>query len=383
MKIKLFTALFLAVFALAGCSPKTTSSEVAGDGSISIELPDISNTANRSGASDIALFVLRITSDAIEYSNTIESATGGIVTIEKLAEARYEITVDALDAAGDIILTGANKAHVYVGETTYAQVELNYIFGDLDIAIILPGDDFIARMEIDGIQLDNSSGITVVHGPGIYIDRVPAGSSAFLPGPSSTKVFSVETSGNNAAALQSWFDGLPNPRSGSLIVDDLAGNENYRWNMYDMFPLFYEVSSTAKTQFYFSVLRYELNGFSTLFATNYDQDADKGVEIDGVTPSTIAVNVVDNVDDQTLTLTFGYETGLSQLYDWTVNFMNGIPDKRSMSVITFGAGGFGDEVSRRNFHEVFVLSFEQINGFQLDIKGRFRVVLSYDFSEDA
>ena len=53
-----------------------------------------------------------------------------------------------------------------------------------------------------------------------------------------------------------------------------------------------------------------------------------------------------------------------------------------MSVLTYGAGGFGDEISRLDYYEVFVLSFEQINGYQLDIKGRFRVVLSYDFFEN-
>jgi hypothetical protein len=122
--------------------------------------------------------------------------------------------------------------------------------------------------------------------------------------------------------------------------------------------------------------------FDAGLATNYDQNNDQGVEVEGVTTSIMAATVFDDVDNQTLALTFGFENGLRPLYDWTESFIDGIADKRAMNVLTYGAGGFGDEVSRRNYYEVFVLSFEQINGFQNDIEGRFRVVLSYDSSED-
>ena len=90
----------------------------------------------------------------------------------------------------------------------------------------------------------------------------------------------------------------------------------------------------------------------------------------------------ENAAEMTLTLDFGYEAGLSQTYTWLLNFMNGIFDRRSMSVITFGPGGYGDEVSRRNYYEVFPILFQQVDGFQHDVKGRFRLILSYDLAED-
>ncbi|MFT5398148.1 MAG: hypothetical protein ACI9LO_002369 [Planctomycetota bacterium] len=64
----------------------------------------------------------------------------------------------------------------------------------------------------------------------------------------------------------------------------------------------------------------------------------------------MAAAVVDDTSNQTLTLTFGYKAGLAELYDWTVNFTNGISDLRSMSLISFDASGFGDEISRRNYY---------------------------------
>jgi hypothetical protein len=123
--------------------------------------------------------------------------------------------------------------------------------------VIWPGDDFIATVEIEGIPLDNNEGIAVVHGLGLFIDRLAGSSSTYLPGTSSTKLFSIETGGNNAAELQSWFDGPPDPRSGSLIVNNLAGFESYRWNIFERSPLIYQVNSTGQTQFYFSVFQYQ------------------------------------------------------------------------------------------------------------------------------
>jgi hypothetical protein len=300
-----------------------------------------------------------------------------------LAEARYEITVDAFDDEDELILTGVNFANVFVGEVTYAQIALSFTSGELDIAVILPGEDLIANLEISGVVLDDSEEITVVLGPGIFIERLLGGSGTYIPGPASMKVFSIETSGNNVVTLQSWFDGLQEPRSGSLIVNDLTGSESYRWNMFEMTPQFYQVGSVDQTQFYFSILNYEAEEFVAGLGANYDPSGDKGIEIAGITPADMAAKVRDDVSNNTVTLTFGYEAGLRELYLWMLNFVDGIADIRSMSVITYGAGGFGDEVSRRNYFEVFPLSFEQINGFQSDVKGQFRVVLSYDFSEDA
>ena len=380
MKVELLATLLAAIFALTGCSTGDSSSDESANGSINIELPEINTTANRVGVSDIDMFVLQITSDEIEYTNTIESETGGIITVEKLAEARYEILIEAFDADGDAILAGNNFAQVYVGEVTYAQIELDYTFGELDIAVVLPGDDFVVDIEIEGIPLNDEDEVTVVHGPGIYISRVGVPSS-YLPGPSSTKVFSIETGGDNAETLKFWFDEEPDLRSAILNINTIAGDLRYQWIMFDMSPKFYKEGTDDQTQFYFSVLLYEAPDIPGGLATSYDEGKDKGIEIEGVVFD-MAASVVDDVENQTLKLTFDFENGLRGIYDWTKDFEDGIHALRAMSVITYGPAGFGDEISRRNYFETFVLSFEQINGFQNDIEGRFRVVLSYDASED-
>ncbi len=382
MRIKLLAALFIAAITLLGCASDGTEPQDTHDGSISFKLPEIGTRGALLGESEITTYILKITSDEIDYSNTIKTKTGGIVSVEKLAEARYEIAVDALDDDGDVILTGFNHAYVYIGEVTYAQIELNYTFGHLDIALTLPGQDRLATLDIEGIKLDGSEPIRVVHGPGIFIERLNGGLFAYAPGLASMKVFSIETGGDNATTLQSWFDGVPTKLSASLIVKDLAGKESYRWNILELSPLFYEKGADSQTQFYFSVYRYEASQFDASLPANYNQDTDKGIEIEGVTPSEMAVAVRENDGDNTLTMVFGHEAGLREVYDWIMDFVAGRTDRRAMSVITFGAGGFGDEVSRRNYYEIFPISFEQINGFQYDIKGRFRMVLSYEFFED-
>lgn len=389
--LKKAIAVAFAVAALfMGCQCDTTG-VTATRGTISIELPAINAKSSLPGVSDIALYTLEITSDGIGYSNTIESRTGGTITVEKLEEARYEIAAAAADGEGTTIFTGRNHADVYVGEVAYVEIQLEYVFGNLDIALLFPEQDDLCTLELEGIVLDTDP-IKVINGPTILIERLVGGRIAYTPGSSSMRTFSIETSGENAANLKLWTDNFDRTRNGSLIVYDLAGTEAYRWNMYELAPLRYETDSDGNTRFDFSLAKYQIADPPTTLYPHYNEETDKGVEISGVTPGAgMQAATREDRTAQTLTIIFGYESGLSEVYAWTervAGYVAGInpgEEKKSMSVITWGPGGpdQNDEIARRNYFEVFPIRFEQIDGFSTDIKGYFRLVLSFDWAEDS
>jgi hypothetical protein len=366
--------LFLA--ALSGCRFPGIDSET---GSISIVLPAIGARSVLPSESDIARFDIEVKSDAVGYTETFTSASGGIVTIGRLAQATYSILVEAVDANGEIIMRGSDFASVYVGEVSFVEIVLEHVVGYLDIDIALPESDLDAYLEIGGIQLDPAVPITVVHGPGIFIERLFGGLNTYRPGLADMKVFSVETSGVNAANLQEWFDQPGEGRTGVLRVFDRQLNVRYRWNMTDLAPR-RAVSTDGGTQFYFSVADYDLVDPPADLPFNYNESTDKLVETEGIQP--IAAEVRRNETDNTLTLVFGYERGLAELYGWVSDLATGIGEPRTVAVTRYAAGGFVEVVERTTYAGAFPIRFEQIDGFGTDIYGRYRVVLSYDSAEN-
>ncbi len=150
--------------------------------------------------------------------------------------------------------------------------------------------------------------------------------------------------------------------------------------MYELTPVDYVDDTDGTTHFIMSTVLYEIDGSSVL-DLDYDAETDKGVEISGV--AIIAAIAIVDVDESTLTLVFGYEAGVFETNAWIDNFVGGIFDKRSISVITYGPGGFGNEISRKNYYECFPMSYKQIGGFNVDEKGKYRIVISFDLEEDA
>ena len=136
--------------------------------------------------------------------HTIENTTGGIITIEKLQAAEYVVDVDAHDTAEEVILAGSGEADVYVGEIAYLRIELDYIFGYLDVEVTFPGLDRLCELEISGVALDPTVPITVVNSPGIIIERALGGAYTYIPGPASVRTFSVVTGGTIAVTLAWW-----------------------------------------------------------------------------------------------------------------------------------------------------------------------------------
>lgn len=104
------------------------------------------------------------------------------------------------------------------------------------------------------------------------------------------------------------------------------------------------------------------------------------VEIAGITGADIYPVIQVNTNERTVTLTFDY-TEAGGIYQWVKNFCIGIADLRSMSIIRKNAGGA--ETGRHNYYNCFPIEYQQISGFGQDIKLKERVVLSYDWDEEA
>ncbi len=209
------------------------------------ELPHIGARSVLPGAADISLFTIQVKSEEIGFEKTIESTTGGIVTVGRLAEAHYTVAVEARDSEGNVILVGGDSADVFVGE---------------------------------------------------------------------------------------------------VVIFDFALNEAYRWVLHEMSPRRYQDTDDGATQFHFSVALYE------------------------------AVNAP-------VGLPLGYEEGFSETLLWIERFADGVGVPRSMSVISYADDDLLTETSRQQYFGVFPIRFEQIDGFATDVKGRYRLILSYDESE--
>jgi hypothetical protein len=350
-------------------------------GALSISLPAIASRSALPDASDVARFEIEVKSDTVGYAETFQSTTGGVITIGRLAEATYSILVEALDSDGNVIMRGSDTADVFVGEVTFLRIELEHTAGYLEIEVTLPGRDTVALLEIGDISFDNAVPISVVHGPGLFIERLFGGLGTYTPGLASMKVFSIETTGVNAQNLQAWFDQPGEGRTGVLIVTDLQRNVAYRWIMTNMTPRRYQTDANGETQFYFSVDRYELTDLTAELVTNYNDATDKIVEIGGI--GTFAPEVYDDEGDKTLTLEFGFEFGLYEMYLWIDDLVDGIGEKRSVVVSTFAPGNLSEPIDRQNYSGVFPIRFEQVDGFGTSVNGKYRVVLSYDEAENA
>ena len=109
-------------------------------------------------------------------------------------------------------------------------------------------------------------------------------------------------------------------------------------------------------------------------------ETDSEVEISGVIQDVYPVVEV-NETTRKITLTFDYiEAG--GIWDWVHNFIQGIPDKRSMSVIQNDPANPDRELSARNYYEVWPILYSQSEGFSLPQKAKEKVVLTFSRSEE-
>ncbi|HMF87672.1 MAG TPA: hypothetical protein VK575_06305, partial [Gemmatimonadaceae bacterium] len=247
-----------------------------------------------------------------------------------------------------------------------------------------------ATIEIEGVATIEA---VVTSGPGLELQRIPTpnaqGVPIETPGLNAEMPFVFEYAGPEAAALQQYrndFLATGNTRPITLIIDDLAGNEVLRWNLFEFAPTQIGPGSEGRLRYTYTSQEAPNNTVSVqhaggVFLSNVSRNlaTDTKVEWNGVMNGLYPVVTVDTVN-RTITMIFDFNE-VSTAYDWIFNTATGADQRRAGSIITENAAGV--ETFRMNYFEVFPISFQHISGFGQAEKGKFRLVLAYALEEVA
>jgi hypothetical protein len=270
------------------------------------------------------------------------------------------------------------------------------LFG-LDFSAFVPEVlDNTVVMEIPGIT-GLFTGL-VINGPGYTIERIPGFNGFGQPddesGLNAESPLIFETDQADTNALNLWYanftNGILDYRSMSFTVRDTGGAEVYRYNCFELRPAAVGTGLAGRTR-YTLLNRYPPNLLTHLerdpasfgIAASFNTNTDRRIEISGIThgPYPAVVRVPSN---RTVELTFDYGEGGSVL-DWVRDIaQNGTTGsgKRDLSVIYESFSGTNYvEFARTNFFGVFPIGY-QAQRMAVDLKGREKVTLSYDYEED-
>ena len=250
-----------------------------------------------------------------------------------------------------------------------------------------------ATIEISGVG--NAFEAVIVSGPGLELQRIPTpdaqGDPVETPGLNAEMPFVFGTyAGPEAATLQQYRDEFlanGDARSLSLIIDDLAGNEVLRWNLFEFAPTQIGPGSDGRLRYTFTsqlapnntvTVEHAGNG---LFPDNISRNlaTDTKVEWAGIMNGLYPVVTVDTVN-RTVTMIFDYNEA-GPIYEWIRNIAMGNEGRRNGSLITENAAGV--ETFRMNYYEAFPISFQHISGFGQAEKGKFKLVVAYTLEEVA
>ena len=250
----------------------------------------------------------------------------------------------------------------------------------------------LAPLEIEGFSVDDNNAV-ILHGYGYDIERIPGyrmnGVPNDQPGFAMEHPLIFEVGGDYATALKTWFDeNPPDPleKSGSILLEDLAGNTVNYINFICFAPDGYENGNDGRTRFTMKnprlpdpYLHWSLG--APLFGSELSRNllTDLHVQIDGVDTGMFYPVVVDDEVNRTLNLTYDVVEGHGIL-DWVERIVSGIGSKRHASVIPEDEEG-NELPGRRNYYYTFPIKYEIIYGYGLNTKIKARVVLSYDWSE--
>ena len=257
--------------------------------------------------------------------------------------------------------------------------------------------DMPTQVEVEGVV---EGEMFVIVGPVIDIERVSGfragGRPKDEPGFPKGRPLVLDVEGDALAPMKTYFDTyFSNPeqlnrKSGCVIIRNLARDELYRWNFFEKVPAKpYEPGLKGRTRFTL-VSEFPVGvahpGWELGNADPFGQDGafnpatDHRVEIEGVTPGLFFPMVENDTANRKLTLTYDFNEGKG-IAPWVKNTYQGVDNmKRALSVIEWAND---QEVSRRNYFGCFPLSYENFTGLELDVRIRGKVVLSYDYSEDA
>lgn len=184
-------------------------------------------------------------------------------------------------------------------------------------------------------------------------------------------------------ALKSWFDGSRANKVGSIIINNLAGNEMLRWNFFYYTPDRYEAGIDGRTRFIIknsslpdNVHQLELAGDDVGSEHSFNQATDKLVEISGVSATGFCPAVTVDEVSRTITLTMDYNEGAG-VFNWARSVAMGVIGNKDVSIIETSDGV--TEISRKNYYECITIKWELIYGFGLNVKLKTRVVIAYGF----
>jgi len=248
--------------------------------------------------------------------------------------------------------------------------------------------DNTAMLEIEGVFQGN---VVVTGGPGFQIERIPGflpdGRHSDSPGTNEEFPLVFEYAGDQAAALQQFRDSDPTIRhAASIIVKTLAGDEVFRWNIFELRLTNIAPGDEGRNRYTLTVqphsgnavLVEHGNGNNALFPSQSSNNlaTDTRIEVNGIDLGSYPVVEVDTVN-RTVTLTFDYiEAGAS--WAWINSTASGQGNNRAMSIIQEVNGL---ETSRTNYYEVFPILFQHVTGFGQPEKTKIRLVIAYGYSE--
>jgi hypothetical protein len=321
------------------------------------------------------------------YQPRLSIAQGGNVGIGTTSPAAK------LHVAGQVQITGGNP-----GAGKFLVSDANglaswqplstFLFGQ-DYTPLLPDviDNTVA-IEITGVFTEDR--VVMVNGPGLQIQRIPGFNGTNHmdeAGPNMEFPLMFEYSGSQTGALQTWYQQnqtSTNLRSMSIIVKDLSGAEQARWNLYEMAPTRIETGAGNRKRYTLShalapnnVFGYERApvDFPTASSKNPATDGPR-VEIDGVLLGPYPAVTVDTTN-RTITLIYDY-TEAGKMYEWVRETAKGLAGRRVLAIIQEVNG---TEISRRNYFEVFPIWYQQTTGFGQIQKLKEKVVLAYGWDE--
>ena len=253
--------------------------------------------------------------------------------------------------------------------------------------------DNTVMLEIEGVFQGN---VVVSGGPGFQIERIPGflpdGRHSDSPGTNEEFPLVFEYAGDYVAALQAFHDSDPAIRraAASVIVKNLAGDEVFRWNIFELRLTNIVPGDEGRNRYTLTVQPHPTypvnavlvehgNGSTALFPSQSSNNlaTDTRIEVEGMVFGPYPVVEVDTVN-RTLTLTFDYvEAGAS--WAWVNATASGLDGyKKAMSVIQEANGV---ETSRTNYFEAFPILFQHVTGFGQPEKTKMRLVIAYGFSE--
>ncbi len=259
-----------------------------------------------------------------------------------------------------------------------------------DWAVLTPDEiNNTAGLEIDGVML--SEGV-VIAGPGLVIERVPGfdthGRPDETPGVSMELPFIFEYKGPAEKNLEETRKQFQKGEAGgirpiSVIVRNLGGEEEFRWNLFDFGLDKIEKGQEGRKQYVYKHIRkpnnsvgIERNPDAFKDDKSFNPATDKLVEIEGVLIAYAPIEI--NEKDRTISIVLDYIEG-GQMWHWVREIAEGKGQRRPVMIADWNPEE--GESNRTVYFNCFPLLYRQFTGFGQSEKIKEKVVIGYGWKE--